>query len=107
MTTTVAKIESGIVDVAKKIKAGIEDAGEDAVKLASFVQNNATEIEGLAALAGKKGTTVSTVALNLFTQVAAAVKAAGTAAGSNGLAVSFDAAVIADVKAVIADLESL
>jgi len=107
MATEIQKIESGIVDVAKKVKAGFEDAGEDALKLAGFLQNNATEIATLAALAGKKGSTVSTVAMNLLNQVVSAVKAGGAAAGANGLNVSFDAAVIADVKAVITDLESL
>lgn len=48
----------------------------------------------------------STQAINLgnslLDQVAAAVEAAGTAAGANGLSVSFDQTVVKDVQAVIA-----
>jgi hypothetical protein len=48
----------------------------------------------------------STAAINLgntlLDKVAQAVEDAGTAAGGNGLSVSFDETVVADVKAVIA-----
>jgi hypothetical protein len=55
---SIASIESGIVAIAKKIKAGIEIAGEDALKIAGFLQANQAEITGLAALAGSKTSNV-------------------------------------------------
>jgi hypothetical protein len=100
-------IESGIVSVAKKIKAGIEEAGEDALKLAGFLQSNQAEITGLAALAGSKTSSVVTTGQTVLGAVITAVQAAGEGAGANGLSVSLDASVIAAVKAVISDLEKL
>lgn len=101
------KLETDIVDVAKKIKAGLEAAEGDAVKVAAFVQNNSTEITGLAALAGAPAANVTNLGLGILSQVIAAVKGAGDAASANGLSVSLDSSVIAEVKAVIAALEKL
>lgn len=100
-------IESGIIAAAKKIKAGIEEAGEDALKLAGFLQSNQAEITGLAALAGSKTSSVVTTGQTVLGAVITAVQAAGEGASANGLSVSLDATVIASVKAVIKDLESL
>ena len=102
-----ANIESGLVNVAKKVKAGIEEAGEDSLKLMNFVQKNQVLLTGLASLAGAKGPQVEQVGLNLIGTVATAVKGAGDAASANGLSVTFDAAAIADVKALVAALEKL
>lgn len=107
MTNILSKIEGDIVGVAKKVKDGIEDAGEDALKLANFVQKNSTEIAALAGLAGSKGSNVETVSMSVLSQVIAAVKDAGAAAGASALNVSFDQTVIADVKALIKDIESI
>jgi hypothetical protein len=107
MTSEISKIESDIVNVAKKIQTGIEAAGEDALKVTSFLQKNSVEITKLAALAGKQGANVETVGVNLISQVAAAIKAGGTAAGASGLSVTFDAAVIADVKSLVEAIEAV
>ena len=104
---SVASFESNVVNFAKKVKAGLETAGEDALKVASFLSTNATEISGLASLAGPTGTSVATVATSVLGQVVTAVQDAGDAASTNGLTVSFDAQVIADIKAVIAALEKI
>jgi hypothetical protein len=104
---SLATIESGIVGIAKKIKAGIELAGEDALKLAGFLQANQAEITGLAALAGSKTSSVVTTGQTVLGAVIGAVKTAGDAASANGLSITFDATVIAAVKAVIKDLEAL
>src|SRR5579863_7943286 len=94
-------IESGIVKIAKKIKDGIELAGEDALKVAGFLQANQAEITGLAALAGSKTSNVVTTGQTVLGAVISAVKGAGDAASANGLSVTLDASVIAAVKAVI------
>lgn len=104
---SLSSIESGIVNVAKKIKAGLETAGEDALKLAGFLQANQAEITGLAALAGSKTSNVVATGQTVLGEVISAVKSAGDAASANGLSVSLNAEVIAAVKAVIKDLEAL
>jgi hypothetical protein len=104
---SIASIESGIIAVAKKIKAGIELAGEDALKVAGFLQSNQAEITALANLAGSKTSNVVATGQTVLGAVISAVKGASDAASANGLSVSLDATVIAAVKAVIKDLEAL
>jgi hypothetical protein len=103
----VATLETDVLNVAKKVKDGLEAAAGDAVKVASFVENNSAEITSLASLAGPGATGVTDVALGVLNTVIAAVKGAGQAAAGNGLSVSFDAAAIAEVKAVIAAIEKI
>jgi len=102
-----AKLETEVLDIAKKIKAGLEAAEGDAVKVASFVEQNSTEISSLASLAGPGTAMVTNVALGLLNTAIIAVKGAGDAASANGLSISLDAAAIAEVKAVIAAIEKI
>ncbi len=102
-----SKLETDIVNVAKKIKAGIEDAGDDAVKMAAWLQNNSTEVTALAGLAGPQAASVATVGLNLVNLAVNAVKTAGTAASTNGLSVTLDQDVVNDVKSLIAAIEKI
>jgi hypothetical protein len=104
---SLASIESGIVAVAKKIKAGIEVAGEDALKLAGFLQANQAEITGLAALAGSKTSNVVATSQQVLGEVITAVKSTSDAAVANGFNVPLTAAAVAAVKALIKDLEAL
>jgi hypothetical protein len=103
----IATLEGDVVNIAKKIKAGLEAAEGDAVKVASFVETNSTEITALAGLAGTGATTATGAGLNLLNLAINAVKGAGDAASANGLTVSLDAATVADIKAVIAAIEKL
>lgn len=103
----IATLETDLLNIAKKIKAGLEAAEGDAVKVASFVENNSAEITSLASLAGPGAAAATTTALGVLNTVIAAVKGAGDAASANGLSVSFDSAAIAEVKAVITALEKL
>jgi hypothetical protein len=102
-----AKLETGVVDIAKKIKAGVEDAGNDAVKLAAWLQNNSAEVTALAGLAGPQAASVTNVGLNLTNLAINAVKSAGSAAAGNGLSVSLDQATVDGVKALIAAIEKI
>jgi len=103
----VATLETDLLKVAEKVKAGLEAAAGDAVKVASFMENNSAEITSLAALAGPAAAGATSTALAVLNVVITAVKGAGQAAAANGLSVSFDAAAIAEVKAVIAAIEKL
>lgn len=103
----VAVLDTEALDIAKKIKAGIEDAGDDAVKLAAFLANNSTEITALASLTGAGGAAAVSVGLSLLNAAITAVKGAGAAASANGVNVPLDSAAVAEVKAVIVAIEKV
>jgi hypothetical protein len=104
---SVAKLETDVLNIASKVKAGLEAAEGDAVKVAAFLEQNSTEINALAALAGPGASKATAVGLSLLNTAITAVKGAGDAGSANGLSVSFDSAAIADVKAVIAAIEKV
>jgi len=103
----IAVLETKLVDVAKKIKAGLEAAEGDAVKVAAFLESNSAEMTALAALAGPGASAATTVGLGLLNTAITAVKGAGDAASANGLSVSLDSSAIAEIKAVIAAIEKV
>jgi hypothetical protein len=103
----IAKLETDAVNFAKDVKAGIEDAGDDAVKLAVWLGNNSTKITALADLAGAGAAKASTVGLNLTNLAINAVKAAGGAAATNGLTVSLDQSAISAVQDLIETIEKV
>jgi hypothetical protein len=103
----IAVLETDIVDIAKKIKTGLQEAEGDAVKLASFLENNSGEIEALAAVAGPAAAGATDVGLGLLNTAIIAVKASGDAASANGISVSFDAAAVAKIKAVVTAVEKV
>lgn len=103
----VAVLETDLLNVASKIKAGLEAAGTDAVKVAAFLENNQTEITALANLGGSGTAKATQTGLSVLNTVITAVKGTSDAASANGLSVSFDAAAIAEVKAVIKAIEAI
>ena len=104
---SVSSFEQALLNVAKKVKTDVEAAASDAGKVLSWITNEAPTIAGLASLAGPSGSTVATLGLKLIGLVGNAVEAGGTAANANAVNVSFDATVIADVKAIIAAVKSI
>jgi hypothetical protein len=103
----IAILETKALNIAKDIRDGIEAAGTDAVKLATFMQNNQAKIVALASLAGPEAAVVTTTGTGLLNLAIAAVKGAGGAASSNGVSVSLDSAAIAEVQAVITAIEKI
>ena len=103
----VATLETDALNIAKKLKAGLEAAEGDAVKLASFLETNGPEITALAGLAGAGAAGATSAGLGLLNLAIAAVKGAGEAASANGVSVSLDSAAVAEVKAVIAAIEKI
>jgi hypothetical protein len=95
-----------IVKVGKAIKAAIVRAAAEAPALVDDLQKAAPTIEGLTALAAPQFVAVEQMAFNAFGIVAKAVEDAGPAALSNGVSVSLDKAIIADIKAIIPALKS-
>jgi hypothetical protein len=102
-----SKLETDLLAVGAKVKAGLEAAEGDAVKMAAFLESNSSEITALASLAGPGASAASSVGLSLLNTTINAVKGAGDAVSANGLSVSLDSAAIADVKAVIAAIEKV
>lgn len=102
-----SKLESDLAAIAKKVKTGLQDAEGDAVKVATFLENNQAEITALASLAGPAAANATAVGSGILNLAINAVKNAGDAASANGLSVSLDAQTIASVKAVIAALEKI
>jgi len=103
----IATLETAVLSVAKKVKDGIEAAGADAVKLATFLQSHQTEITSLASLAGPEAAAVTSAGAGLLNLAITAVKNTNAAAQANGINVNLDAAAIAEVKAVIAAIEKI
>ena len=95
-----------LVKVGKAIKSAISRAAAEMPTLVADLQKAAPTIEGLTALAAPQFTAVEQLAFNAFGVVANAVEAAGPAAASNGVSISLDSALIADIKAILPAIKS-
>lgn len=102
-----AVLETEALNIAKDIRAGIEDAGADAVKLATFLQNNSGKITALASLAGPEAAAVVAAGTTLTNLAITAVKGTAAAAKANGVSVTLDQAAVAQVEAAIAAIEKV
>lgn len=71
------------------------------------LQNEAHLIETLTSLVSPQAAAVEQIAFGALGELIAAVRATETAAGANGLNVSFDASVIAEVKKLIEDFPQI
>lgn len=99
-------IVSKLVSAAKSFKSDILKAAEKAPVIVADVAKDAPEVEALIALAFPGAAAIEAQALAVFEAVANAVEAAGTSATSNGLNVSFDKQLIADVEALLPALKA-
>ena len=88
-------------------------AAQDVVKTAKFVetsvlpvlkeaQANQSTIESITALVSPSAANIERAGFAMLGVVINALDAAGTAAGANGLNVTFDAQLVADIKAIAA-----
>ncbi len=87
-----ASLFKDVVTVSKKV-----------VTVLGGLQNEATLIESLTSLVSPQAAAVEQIAFGALGELVAAVQATETAAGANGVNVSFDASVIAEVRKLIAD----
>jgi hypothetical protein len=99
-------IVTKLVTAAKDLKSDVLTAAEKAPAIVGEVAKDAPEVAALVELAYPGAAPIEQAALSAFEVLADAVEAAGTAAGANGLSVSFDQTVIADVKAVLPALKA-
>lgn len=87
-----ASLFKDVVTVSKKVVSAL-----------SGLQNNEKLIESLTSLVSPQAAAVEQIAFGALGELIAAVQATETAASANGINVSFDASVIAEVRKLIAD----
>ena len=106
MSVSFKGVVSKLVSAAKAFKSDVLKAAEKAPAIAAEVQKDAPEIEALVALASPGAAAIEQAALAAFEVITTAVEAAGPAATANGLSVSLDKTLIADVQAVLPQLKA-
>jgi hypothetical protein len=99
-------IVTKIVAAAKEFKSVILRAAEEARVVAGAVQKDAPELEALLELAFPGAVAIERTSLAAFEAIAEAVEAAGPAAAANGLSVTLDKELIAEIQAVLPALKA-
>jgi hypothetical protein len=106
MAVTFKGIASKIVAAAKDFEAAVLKAAEEAPTVVADVNKDAPEVEALIELAFPGAAQIASTALAAFEAIAGAVEAAGPTATANGLSVSLDKALIADIQGVLPALKN-
>ena len=91
-----ASLFKDVVTVSKKVVIAL-----------GSLQNEAPVIESLTSLVSPQAAEVEQIAFGALGELLAAVQATETAAGANGVNVSFDASVVAEVRALIKDFPEI
>lgn len=99
-------VVSKLVAAAKDFKAAILKAAEEAPVVAADVEKDAPEIGAVVNLIFPGAAAVEQTAMAAFELILDAVEAAGPAASANGLSVSLDKTLIADIQAVLPQLKA-
>ena len=99
-------VVSKLVAAAKDFKAAVLKAADEAPAIAADVEHDAPEVEALTQLVFPGAVAVEQLAVEAFETICDATESAGTAAGANGLSVSFDQAFVTKVKAVMPALKA-
>jgi hypothetical protein len=107
MSISLKGIAAKLTAAAKDFKAVILKAAEEAPVIVEDVDKDAPEVEALVELAFPGAAAIEQAGLAVFDVVADAVEAAGPAASANGVSVTFDKTLIADIQAVLPKLKAL
>jgi len=91
-----ASLLKGVVTVSKKVATALQD-----------VEDEAPKIEAVTSLISPQVGAIEQIAFGALGTLIAAVHSGGEAAGANGLNVSFDESVIAEVKELIAEFPEI
>jgi hypothetical protein len=91
-----ASLFKDVVTVSKKVVSAL-----------GGIQNEETLIESLTSLVSPQAAAVEQIAFGALGELVAAVQATETAAGANGVNVSFDASVVTEVRALIKDFPEI
>jgi hypothetical protein len=106
MSVTFKGLVSKLVAGAKDFKAEVLKAAEKAPAIVADVDKDAPEVEALVELAFPGAAAIEQTALAAFEAIAQAVEDAGPAASANGLSVSLDKTMVADVQAALPALKA-
>jgi hypothetical protein len=87
-----ASLFKDVVTVSKKV-----------VTVIGGLQGESTVIESLTSLVSPQAAAVEQIAFGALGELVAAVQATETAAGANGVNITFDASVVAEVKKLLTD----
>jgi hypothetical protein len=91
-----ASLFKDVVTVSKKVVTAL-----------GGIQNEAQLIESLTSLVSPQAAAVEQIAFGALGVLVAAVQATETAAGANGINVSFDASVVTEVRKLITDFPEI
>ena len=91
-----ASLFKDVVTVSKKVASALGN-----------IQNEEKLIESLTSLVSPQAAAVEQIAFGALGELLAAVQATETAAGANGVNVSFDASVVAEVRKLITDFPEI
>lgn len=91
-----ASLFKDVVSVSKKV-----------ITVLGGVQNEEKLIESLTSLVSPQAAAIEQIAFGALGELVAAVKSVDDAAGANGINVSFDASVVAEVKKLITDFPQI
>ena len=91
-----ASLFKDVVTVSKKVVTAL-----------GGIQNEAQLLESLTSLVSPQAAAVEQIAFRALGELVAAVQATETAAGANGINVSFDASVVVEVRKLITDFPEI
>jgi hypothetical protein len=91
-----ASLFKDVVTVSKKVVTAL-----------GGIQNEAQLLESLTSLVSPQAAAVEQIAFGALGELVAAVQATETAAGANGINVSFDASVVVEVRKLITDFPEI
>ena len=95
-----------LVKMGRTVKGAFEKVGADAPQLVKDVAADMPTIEAITNLVAPGALALEETAFNVFGVIATAVEAAGDAARADGLSVTIDKNLIADVKLAVAALKT-
>jgi|ERR1017187_4497774 hypothetical protein len=107
MSISFKGVAAKIVAAAKDFKAEILKAAEKAPAIAAEVEKDAPEVAALVELAFPGFAAIEPAAIATFEVICDAVEGAGPAAAQNGLSVSLDKTLIADIQQILPQLKAL
>jgi len=97
-----ARAATALKRAALAVKNEILKIAGEAPAVMADLQKAAPTVEGITNLVlGPGATAIETVAMDVFGVVAKAIEDAGSAATNNGLSLSLDAQIVADVQAIL------
>lgn len=101
-----AHVAKDLVWFARKVRSGLITAGNEAPKVLAEVQKNQVLIEGITAAVAPGATAVENTAFSVLGASVQAIKDGGLVASANGLNLTLDQQLVADIRAIIPHLDA-